>query len=104
MINLLKFRPRTEDGQQTGEDRFGDYMKAVAPFLQSAGGRVLYFGDVRATLIGPNESEWDRVIVVHYPDRSSFLKMAASPDFPSKLREEALQDSRLICCVATQSS
>lgn len=91
MLNLLKFKP---DG---GRESYEKYGELAAPHLKKAGGRVLYQGDGRTTVIG--EDGWDEVLLVEYPSRKAFLDMVTDPDYQAftHYRTHALADSRLYC-------
>ncbi len=75
MLNLTKYRP--EDGfgagQFTGLD-VGRY--APIPLLAAVGASLCFVADVVA-----GTGDWDRVAVVCYPTRRSFLALAARRDF-----------------------
>jgi uncharacterized protein (DUF1330 family) len=91
MLNLLRFKP---DG---GEASYKKYGELAGPHLKRAGGKVLYQGRGRATVIG--EDGWDEVLIVQYPSRQAFLDMVTHPDYQAitHLRTNALTDSRLYC-------
>ncbi len=89
MLNLLKFK--ADGGRQT----YQRYGEAAAPFLQRSGAQIRYLGDVAATVIGTDE--WDEVILVEYPTLQAFFDMTGDPDYPSQIRADALEDSRLYC-------
>jgi uncharacterized protein (DUF1330 family) len=44
------------------------------------------------------KEEWDEILVVEYPSRKAFLNMVQSDEYkvPKQIRNEALEDSRLI--------
>ena len=98
MINLLKYKARTDDGLSTGQERYIEYSRKVIPFLNESGGEILYMGRSYSTLIGPEYEHWDHVALVKYPSIVNFLKMIQSEKYPHKLRSSALEDSRLIPC------
>ncbi len=89
MLNLLKFNP---DG---GAEAYARYGEQAAPFLQKAGAKVRYLGDVAATVIGGED--WDEIILVEYPSTAAFFEMTGNPDYPGDVRAGALLDSRLYC-------
>ncbi|MCH7958979.1 MAG: DUF1330 domain-containing protein [Candidatus Hydrogenedentes bacterium] len=91
MINLLKFK---SDG---GRELYAKYGENTMPLLAERGGRVLYQGKGRMTIIG--EEDWDTVILVEYPSRDAFFDMVTSDAYQTHVhyRTEALEDSRLIC-------
>jgi uncharacterized protein (DUF1330 family) len=85
MLNLLKFK------KPGGREAYLRYIKESGPFVRSVGARVLYFGKA-AELLNGTET-WDVVMLVEYPSRTAFLKMANDPDYLEvhQLREEALE-------------
>lgn len=90
MLNLYRFKP---DG---GAERFAEYLQKGLPIFGQIGAKVLYTGEVRFTVIGPEK--WDQCAIVEYPSlevyRQFFLD---NPDFRAllPLRASALADSRL---------
>ena len=95
MLNLLRFK--TEGGRE----KYREYAKHNAPLLAKVGGKAISRSRARATLIGGED--WDTVLVVEYPSRKAFLDMVLSDEFQQikHLRQEALEDSRLICMQAS---
>ena len=91
MINLLRFDP---DG---GREEYARYGAAAAPFLMKSGAKIRFHGAVQGTVIGPDDDEWDEVILVEYPNKKSFFEMTGHPDYPARIRADALIDSRLYC-------
>lgn len=98
MLNLLRFKKEKNEQGLTGIEQYQQYMQAVLPFLQKAQAKVLYNGACQLSLIGPLESEWDKMVLVEYSDKETFMKMAMDPSFPTAMRDAALEDSRLILC------
>lgn len=90
MLNLLAFKP---DG---GEQRYGEYAAATAPFLEKVGGRLLSAYRPGDTLIG--DDEWDMVAIVEYPTRGAFLEMIGSEEYQAitHMRTESLRAAALI--------
>ncbi len=85
MLNLLKFK------KKGGRESYARYMKETPPFLESVGAKVLYFGKARELLNGTEA--WDIVMLVQYPSRQAFLKMANDPAYLKvhRFREEGLE-------------
>jgi len=57
MVNLLRFKDRADgidaaDGI-SGEEAYGRYAAATAPFLAGVGGEVLFAGRTQEAVIGP---------------------------------------------------
>ena len=72
MINLLRYRERAtyppgiEAEACSGREAYQRYGMGVAPLLAEAGGRVLWFGSAKQTVIGPETEQWDDAILVQY--------------------------------------
>ena len=100
MLNLLKFKRKIEGSEVSGAAQYKKYMKAAMPFFQKANAKVLYYGSPVLSIIGPMESEWDKVLIVEYTDKSDFLNMITAEAYPAHLRAAAIEDSRLILCTS----
>jgi uncharacterized protein (DUF1330 family) len=85
MLNLLKFK------KEGGREAYFRYIKESGPFVEGVGAKVLYFGKAKELLNGTED--WDILMLVQYPSRKSFLKMANNPDYLKvhEFREEALE-------------
>ncbi len=85
MLNLLKFK---KDG---GKEAYFRYIKESGPFVEGVGAKVLYFGKANELLNGTQD--WDIVMLVQYPSRKAFLRMANNPDYLKvhEFREAALE-------------
>lgn len=83
MVNLMKYREVADyaDGRpdaisgREADDRY-------APFgpLEAVGAEVVLAADVDAQFLN-EDPRWDRIGVVRYPTRRSFVEMQARPDF-----------------------
>jgi uncharacterized protein (DUF1330 family) len=91
MLNLLRFKA---DG---GKERYLDYVKHFRDTASRFGAEVLYSGEGSTTLVAEQGQDWDAVLLVRYPDRQSFSKMVADPDYSAgtHLRTEALEEAVL---------
>lgn len=107
MLNLLRFRETADysghpelapEEDITGEQAYKLYMKHAAPFIQEAGGEVIFMGAAGACLIGPQEERWDLVLLVKQRSVSDFFSFANNKDYLAILghRTAALEDSRLL--------
>ena len=82
MVNLMKYREKADydDGRESAISgrEAGDIY---APFesLAAVGAEVVFVGDVEQQLLGDSPI-WDRIAVVKYPTRRSFIEMQARPD------------------------
>ncbi len=98
MLNLMKFKSRVATTGKTGAEQYQDYLKAAYPYFTKVNAKIVFQGAPKLTLIGPEENEWDKVLIVEYACKEDFIKMITMPGYPSKTRSEALEDSRLIFC------
>jgi len=96
MLNLLKFKEKS--GDISGAEQYKLYMAAAAPFFEKANAKVVFYGKPIASFIGPTGSEWDKVLIVEYADKSDFIKMLTAEGYPAGMRAKAIEDSRLIVC------
>lgn len=103
MLNLLRFKPEADgvDAGVSGREAYLRYARETAPFLEKVGGRMLAALEASQMVIGPQELEWDMVLLVEYPSRRRFIEMATDPAYLEvhAHRAAALADSRLIACV-----
>jgi hypothetical protein len=78
MLNLTKFLPGNPAAVDShdGSGRYAASSYAPIPLLTSAGAALCFVADVVA-----GSADWDRVAVVGYPTRESFLDLSARPDF-----------------------
>jgi uncharacterized protein (DUF1330 family) len=85
MLNLRKFK------NEGGREAYYQYIKESGPFVENVGAKVLYFGKAKELLNGTET--WDIVMLVQYPSRKAFLKMANNPDYlrVHNFREKALE-------------
>ena len=86
MVNLMKYRPVAEytDGRPTdltGEQADDQYAPFEA-FLE-IGAELVFLAAVDTQLLGA-EPAWDRVAVVKYPNRRSFVDMTHLRSFEEK--------------------
>lgn len=81
MVNFMKYRARADYGAR-GDDgisgREADDRYAPVDVLAKIGAEVVFFGDVEAG------GEWDRIGIVCYPTRRSFMEMQNRPDFQER--------------------
>ncbi len=99
MLNLLKFKDTVPETRLTGEASYKEYMRQATPFFETADAEVLFLGKPQTMLIGPEEEDlWDKVLLVKYNTVAGFLGMLKEIGYPSHLRAQSLEDSRLIYC------
>ncbi len=105
MINLLKFKKKTEDGLD-GAELYRCYKLKAAELLKKVGGRLLWLGKADQFLIATDKDKWDEVLLVEYPSRKAFLNMINLPEFEEvqKDRKASLENTVLIASTTINSN
>ena len=83
MVNLMRYREQAvyADGRDTdltgreADDRYAPF----GPFRE-VGAELVFLADVEEQLVGDDQT-WDRIAVVRYPTRRSFLDMQDLPEY-----------------------
>jgi uncharacterized protein (DUF1330 family) len=101
MVNLMRFRERSLDGDGSGWDAYLRYSALTVPMIKARGGTLLWTGNAKAVALGQQGGEqWDYVALVYYPSVAAFLEMMTSPDY-EKLsdphRRNGCADHVIIC-------
>ena len=82
MVNLMRFRERSLDGNGSGWDAYLRYSALTVPMIKARGGTLLWTGSAKAVALGPQAgNKWDYVALVYYPSVAAFLDMMTSPDY-----------------------
>ena len=82
MINLIKYREQSLDGNGTGRAAYARYTRPVQKMVEARGGKVLWAGPVaEAALHEGGDVDWDWALLVYYPSRAAFVDMATSAEF-----------------------
>jgi uncharacterized protein (DUF1330 family) len=82
MVNLMRFRDRSLDGQGSGWDAYLRYSTLTVPMIKARGGTLLWTGQAKAVALGPQAgNQWDYVALVCYPSVAAFIDMMTSPDY-----------------------
>lgn len=99
MVNLMKYRAVANyaGGNPSGRSgREADDAYAPTDALRQIGAKVVFLADVDTQLLGA-EPKWDRVGVVRYPTRRSFIEMQTRPDFREKhVHKEAGMEQTIV--------
>ncbi len=98
MINLLKFRKQSADGDGTGADAYARYAELAGPFVERHGGHLVFSGQASEHLIGDTDYDWDMVLLVSWPKHQNLLDLASDEDYKkiAHHRANALERSMLI--------
>jgi uncharacterized protein (DUF1330 family) len=82
MLNLMRFREKSLDGNGSGWDAYLRYSRLTITLIKARGGTIIWAGDAEAVALGvPDKHRWDYVALVRYPSRAAFLAMMQSPDY-----------------------
>ena len=107
MLNLLRFREfadyaenpeLTPSARISGKQAYQLYIKHTVPHLLKSGGEILFLGKGGAFLVGPQDEQWDEVMLIKQNSISDFMAFASNQEYMKGLghRTAALEDSRLL--------
>lgn len=85
MVNLMKYRAKAEYADGRVSELSGrDADDAYAPLeqLDGLGAQVVFVADVEQQFLG--QPTWDRIGIVKYPTRRSFIELQSAPGFKEK--------------------
>ena len=107
MVNLVKYKVHSDDGNGSGQDAYERYSRAVVPpLLRAVGGMVLWSGRAEGAAFGdPGATYWDHVVLVWYPSRRAFLDMVTSTAYAEANvhRENGVTDHIILATTQTYS-
>src|SRR3954453_9486933 len=76
MLNLMRFRERSLDGDGSGWDAYLRYSALTVPMIKARGGTLLWTGNALAVALGAEHgNQWDYVALVYYPTLAAFVDM-----------------------------
>jgi uncharacterized protein (DUF1330 family) len=85
MVNLMRFRARSLDGDGSGWDAYLRYSALTVPMIKARGGTLLWTGDAKAVALGvPDAHHWDYLALVAYPSVAAFIEMMQSADYETR--------------------
>ena len=85
MVNLMRFRERSLDGDGSGWDAYLRYSALTVPMIKARGGTLLWTGNAKAVALGVEQgNQWDYVALVYYPTVAGFIDMMTSADYETK--------------------
>ena len=107
MVNLMRFRNRSLDGDGIGWDAYLRYSALTVPMIKARGGTLLWTGDAMAVALGPQDGNaWDYLALVYYPSVAAFLDMMTSDDYETKSdphRRNGCAEHLIICTAEAYS-
>jgi len=85
MVNLMRFRERSLDGDGSGWDAYLRYSVLTVPMIKARGGTLLWTGDAKAVALGLEAGNiWDYLALVYYPTVDAFIDMMTSADYENR--------------------
>jgi uncharacterized protein (DUF1330 family) len=85
MVNLMRFRECSLDGDGSGWDAYLRYSALTVPMIKARGGTLLWTGDAKAVGLGRQDgNQWHYLALVYYPDVAAFLDMMTSADYETR--------------------
>ena len=82
MVNLMRFRERSLDGEGSGWDAYLRYSALTVPMIKARGGTLLWTGEAKAVALGKQDGNaWDYLALVYYPSPAAFIDMMTSADY-----------------------
>lgn len=100
MLNILKFKAQTDNTNETGLEAYQRYIKNATPFVEKAGAKLIWRGQVHNTVIGNSDNQPHLVFLVEYPSVDHFFAMVANPEYQKigNDRSIALEFGGLMAC------
>ena len=85
MLNLMRFRERSLDGDGSGWDAYLRYSALTVPMIKARGGTLLWTGEAKTVALGPQDgNQWDYLALVYYPTVAAFIDMMTSEDYEQR--------------------
>ena len=82
MLNLMKFRAQSLDGNGTGWEAYLRYSAHTVSLIKARGGTIIWAGTVNAVALGAvGEGDWDYAVLVWYSKPSGFVDMMTSAEY-----------------------
>ena len=106
MVNLVRFREASADGNGSGWDAYVRYSEITMRLIKARKGTVLWAGKPEAVAFGETaDGRWDYVVLVQYPSRAVFLDMMTSAEYASANvhRENGVEDHVILAANQTYS-
>ena len=107
MLNLLKFKSKADytdlesikpNKDITGKEAYNLYTNNTLNELKQIGSEILFYGESKHFLIGPESEKWDAVLLIKHKSVQSFMEFAKSQNYLNNVghRTAGLEDSRLL--------
>jgi hypothetical protein len=101
MVNLMKYHEVAQydsAGAPKISGREADDRYNPASILNKIGASIVFVADVVKNHVG--DEDWDRIAIVRYATRKSFIEMQERKDFADKHEHKAagMQRTTIVCC------
>lgn len=107
MLNLLRFRdiadysanPELAPSEPiSGREAYQKYIDHTMSFLHESGGDLVLLAEGGKYFIGPQDEQWDVVMLVRQTSLPDFIEFASNQEYMAGMghRTAALEDSRLL--------
>jgi len=107
MLNLVRLKETADYSKNpelapenpiSGREAFQKYIDHTMPFLKETGGELSLLGNGGRFFIGPEDEQWDVVMLVQQSSLASFMAFASNTGYLAGLghRTAAISDSRLL--------
>jgi len=99
MLNLMRFRERSLDGNGSGWDAYLRYSGLTIKLIKKVGGTIFWAGEAQGVALGmPEAHRWDYVALVRYPSRAAFIEMMNSAEYQASNveRENGCADHAIV--------
>ena len=106
MLNLVTYRDNVQysdtercTGREAYLTRYAPAFNRAAVAAAVTGIEVVYLGAVAASIVPPQDRQWDEIVLVRYPSFSALRKVIESPLYKSDAephRKAALKDWQFI--------
>lgn len=105
MLNLMKFRNRSRDGNGSGWDAYLRYSALTVPMIKARGGTLIWTGDAKGVALGERGGhEWDYVALVRYPTLAAFTDMMTSSDYETRCDVERVNGCEAHTIICTEEA
>lgn len=107
MLNLIRLRKEADyssnpnlapEAPISGKEAFQKYIEHTLPFLRESGGELMFLGDGGKFFIGPQNEQWDIVMLIKQKSLADFMAFASNQGYLAGIghRSAATLDSRLL--------
>jgi uncharacterized protein (DUF1330 family) len=106
MVNLVRFKAASVDGDGSGWDAYLRYSKGFATLMKAAGATILWAGKAEGVAFGDAGGRpWDFVVLVRYSSRQAFLDVLTSDEYAraNHHRENGVEDHLILSVAETYS-